>query len=246
MWVYLSCDPKNRWVIYDYSDSRSANVVNARLNQFAGILQNDGYSGYNDQRARKGVINVGCFAHCRRKFVGVVQSSDGKKQGKAHIILKIIAQLYEIENESKELSHRERYELRQSKSKPLLNELSAMLENTKDKAPPKNKLGMAIQYALNQWPYLSAYVDHGEVEIDNNWVENKVRPFALGRKNWLFVGNQRGADAGALFYSLIETCRLNEVNPKIYLNKLFELMPQVRRGEKNVKELLPQYLKSSL
>lgn len=101
-----------------------------------------------------------------------------------------------------------------------------MLENAKTKAPPKNKLGQAIQYALNQWQYLSEYIQHSEVEIDNNWVENNVRPFALGRKNCLFVGNQRGANARALFYSLIETCVMNDVNPRTYLRKLFELAPE--------------------
>lgn len=93
---------------------------------------------------------------------------------------------------------------------------------------------------------ISEYIHQGEVEIDNNGVENKVRPFALGRKNCLFVGNQRDANAGALFYSLIETCVMNDVNPRTYLRKLFELAPEVRRGERKAKELLPQYLKTSL
>lgn len=246
MWVYLSCDPDNPFVVYDYSESRSADVVNARLKNFVGILQNDGYSGYNDQRARKDVINVGCFAHCRREFIEVIKTSDRAKQGRAHLILKIIGGLYEVEREAKAMNHKERYELRQEKSKPLLEELYAMLQNGKSKAPPKNKLGQAIQYALNQWPYLLEYIHHGEVEIDNNWVENKVRPFALGRKNWLFVGNQRGADIGALFYSLIETCVMNDINPRTYMRKLFELAPEVRRGERKAEELLPQYLKTSL
>jgi hypothetical protein len=246
MWVYLSCDPENRYVLFEYSDSRGSHVVNTRLEKFEGILQNDGYSGYNDLRAKKNVTNVGCFAHCRRKFTDVIKASSDGAQGRAHIILNIIGRLYAVEREAKEMSQKERYELRQAKAKPILEELHNMLKNAKPKTPPKSKLGMAIQYALNQWSYLSEYINHGEVEIDNNWVENKIRPFALGRKNWLFVGNQRGADAAALFYSLIETCKLNDVNPKTYLRKLFELAPQVRRGELSAKELLPQFLKSSL
>ena len=246
MWVYLSCDPENRYVLFEYSDSRGSHVVNTRLEKFEGILQNDGYSGYNDLRAQKNVTNVGCFAHCRRKFTDVIKASGDGKQGRAHIILNVIGRLYAVEREAKEMSHKERYELRQAKAKPILEELHNMLKNAKPKTPPKSKLGMGIQYALNQWSYLSEYINHGEVEIDNNWVENKIRPFALGRKNWLFVGNQRGADAAALFYSLIETCKLNDVNPKTYCRKLFELAPQARRGELSAKELLPQFLKSSL
>ena len=93
MWVYLSCDPENRYVLYEYSDSRSSQVVNARLKNFQGILQTDGYSGYNEQRARENVINIGCFAHCRRKFIEVIKASDGKNQGRAHIIIKIMVPL---------------------------------------------------------------------------------------------------------------------------------------------------------
>jgi len=245
MWVYHGCDQDNRFVLYEYNGSRSARVVNNRLTKFSGILQNDGYSGYNDQRARNSVVNVGCFAHCRRKFVDVVKISAGKV-GRAHTAVATIAKLYKIENEAKGMSHQERYQLRQERAKPILDAFYIWLKEALPRVPPKSNLGKAVGYAINQWSYLYEYVNHGEVEIDNNWVENKIRPFALGRKNWMFVGNQRGADAAALFYSLIETCKLNDIEPRTYLMKLFELAPAARRQEINAKDLLPQALKSSL
>ncbi len=244
MWVYHSCDPDNRFVLYDYNESRGAQVVDARLQQFSGILQNDGYSGYNSQRNRDGVVNVGCMAHCRRKFVDVIKVS-GNKAGSAQVAMSYITKLYNIEREAKEISHEERRVLRQQKAKPILEQFHNWLTKTHPKTPPKSKLGVAISYALNQWPYLSEYAHHGEVEIDNNWVENKIRPFALGRKNWLFVGNQRGADAAAFFYSLIETCKLNDIEPRAYLAKLFERACEVRRNEVTVESLLPQNLKEN-
>lgn len=245
MWVYHSCDLENRFVLFEYNTSRSARVVNNRLHNFNGILQSDGYSGYNDQRARKGVVNVGCFAHCRRKFADVVKASSSKA-GRAHIAVNTIGKLYKIERDAKEMSHKERYQLRQERAKPILDKFYAWLKEALPKTLPKSNIGKAISYAINQWRYLSEYVNHGEVEIDNNLVENKIRPFALGRKNWMFVGNKRGADAAAMFYSLIETCKLNDIEPRSYLMKLFELAPKVRRGELNAKDVLPQALKSSL
>jgi len=245
MWVYHSCDPGSRFVLFDYNDSRSAQVVNKRLLKFSGILQTDGYSGYNDQRARKEVVNVGCFAHCRRKFAEVLQASPGKT-GKAHVAVTTIGKLYQIEREAKDLSHDQRYTLRQAQAKPILKKFYDWLIASKPQVPGQSKLGKAVNYALNQWDYLYEYIHHGEVEIDNNQVENKIRPFALGRKNWMFVGNPRGAGAAGLFYSLIETCKLNDIEPRMYLMKVFEMAPMMRRGEVDAKELLPHILKPSL
>lgn len=241
MWVYHSCDQDNRFVVFEYNSSRGAHVVDNRLKSFSGILQSDGYSGYNTQRARSNIINVGCFAHCRRKFAEVVKASTGKT-GKAHNAIAMIGKLYRIEQEAKDLSHEQRYELRQAKATPIVDGFYTWLEKIAPKTPPQSKIGKAVSYALNQWRYLSEYVHHGEVAIDNNQVENQIRPFALGRKNWLFVGNQRGADAAALFYSLIETCKLNDIEPRKYLTKLFEDLPKVRRGEIDAKALLPQHI----
>jgi transposase len=113
-------------------------------------------------------------------------------------------------------------------------------------APPTSELGKAIGYALNQWEYLTRYIEYGETEIDNNLVENQIRPFALGRKNWLFIGNERAAQTAAFFYSLIQTCRINKIDPRKYLIYALGKTHQMRRGEINPRDLLPQYIEKSL
>lgn len=241
MWCYHSCDPNNRFVLFAYADSRASQVPEKHLADYKGILQTDGYSGYNSFRASESVINIGCFAHCRRKFVDVVKIS-GNKTGKAHQAVSDIGKLYEIERNIKELSVEERKAIRQEKAKPILDKFNKWLRDALEKTPPKSKLGQAIGYALNQWDYLYEYINHGEVDIDNNGVENKIRPFALGRKNWLFVGNQRGADAAALYYSLIQTCKLHDISPRAYLKYVLGHTDALRRKEIDAKELLPQFI----
>jgi len=176
MWCYFSIDPKKRQVMYEYHVSRGAEVVNNRIAEVKGVVQSDGYSGYNGLRECEDIISAGCFAHCRRKFVDVIKISNSKR-GKAHDAIEIIGALYEIEREAKEmqLSPAERKVLRQEKAKPILDKFTSWLTASYPKVPPKSKLGGAIKYALNQWSYLTEYINHGEVEIDNNWVENKIR-----------------------------------------------------------------------
>ena len=240
MWCYLSCDPGNRYVLFAYDDSRSKEVPLKHLKDFnEGKLQTDGYSGFNEVRLKPGIIGFGCFAHCRRKFVDVIKIS-GNKIGKAHEAVKIIGDLYNIEREAEKLSFDERYMLRQQKAKPILELLHNWLKESSAKVGSKSKLSQAIQYALNQWDLLSAYVDHGDVQIDNNGVENQIRPFALGRRNWLFVGNHRGAEAAALFYSLIQTCKLNNIEPRKYFNAILNHVHDMRQGKIKPRDLLPQ------
>jgi transposase len=239
MWCYRSCDLKKRYVIFSYNESRSGKVPSKHLKDFKGILQTDGYSGFNELRIKPGIINIGCFAHCRRKFFEVIKVS-GNARGKANEAVKIIEKLYEIEREAKGLSFTEKYAMRQEKSKPILEGFNQLLKSSVDKVGEKSKLSQAIHYALNQWEYLSAYINHGEVETDNNWVENQIRPFALGRKNWLFVGNQKVADAAALFYSLIQTCILNEIEPRKYYNYLLKHVKEMRIGTIRGQDFFPQ------
>jgi transposase len=244
MWCYLSCDPNNRFVLFAYDDSRGSHAVNDHLGSFTGLLQTDGYSGYNNLREKEDIVSFGCFAHCRRKFVDAQKVSDNKS-GKAQYAIELIRKLYKIEEEAVSLTFTDRKLLRQKDAKPLLYEFHKWLEESSLRVGKKSKLADAINYALNQWKYLSAYIDHGEVEIDNNWVENQIRPFALGRKNWLFVGNQRGADAAAMFYSLIQTCKLNDIPPGQYLTYLLGKVEAMRKGTIDVKSLLPQFVDKS-
>jgi transposase len=113
-------------------------------------------------------------------------------------------------------------------------------------APPNSALGKAVQYAINQWKYLSNYVDYGEVEISNCWVENQIRPFAVGRKNWLFVGNEQSANKSALLYSLIQSCKLNQIDPRKYLEYVLNQAAKMRRKEIDPARLLPHHIDKSL
>jgi transposase len=244
MWVYHSCVPENRFVIFEYDDSRGGAVVNNTLENYRGILQSDGYSGYNSMRIKEGIIHLGCWAHCRRKFVEVVKLTN--KTGTAHEMVGLIGKLYQIEGMAKEekLTFTERQKLRQEKSKPILEKIHKCI--TKVKPPPQSAIGRAITYALNQWEYLERYIDYGAAEIDNNWVENQIRPFALGRKNWLFAGNKDAANTAAFFYSIIQTCKLNNIEPHKYLTYVLNQVHKMRRREIDPKILLPQFIDKNL
>ncbi|NOR68848.1 MAG: IS66 family transposase [Methylomarinum sp.] len=236
MWCYHGCNPQNRFILFEYNDSRSGKVVSDNLKDYQGILQTDGYSGYNSLRAREDIISLGCWAHCRRKFADVVKISS--KAGKAHEVMKWITKLYQIESASREqkLSFAERRKLRQEQAPIVLQKIYDLI--TKSSPPTKSALGKAITYALNQWKHLIKYIDYGEAEIDNNWVENQIRPFALGRKNWLFLGNERSANIAAFFYSLIQTCILNGIDSRKYLNYVLNQTGKMRRNEIDLTSLL--------
>lgn len=243
-WGYHGCDPGNRFVLFEYSASRSASVPNATLKDFMGILQTDGYSGYNDLRAKSSVISVGCWDHARRKFTDVVKVADKNKNGKAAQLLAPINRLYEIEREAKEMSFAERKAYRHEETKPVLDFIYE--EIMKIDAPPKSLLGVAITYAKNQWRYLIKYIDYGEVPISNCWMENQVRPFALGRRNWLFTGTPESANKAALLYSLIQTCRMNGIDPRKYLEYVLHMSNAMRRGDISPTSLLPQFIDKSI
>ena len=243
MWAYNSCVPTNRFILFEYNDSRKGEVVNKSLENYRGILQTDGYSGYNKLRNKEEVISVGCWAHCRRKFIDVIKLSS--KTGTAHEIVGLIRKLYQIEDEARKskLDFNDRKELRQT-AKPILEKIHTCL--IKAHPPPDSALGRAIKYGLNQWEYLTKYINYGQVEIDNNWVENQIRPFALGRKNWLFTGNELAAQNAAFFYSLIQTCRLNNIDPRKYLIYVLNKAGAMRRKEIDPKILLPQFIDKNL
>jgi transposase len=243
-WGYHSCDPGNRFILFEYSPSRSAQVPNNTLKEFAGILQTDGYSGYNDLRAKPAIINVGCWDHCRRKFTDIIKVADKEKKGKAAQLLLPINRLYEIEREAKEISFSERKIYRKEKSKPVLDFIWE--EASKIQAPPKSLLGLAITYLINQWPYLIEYTNHGEVPISNIWIENQIRPFALGRRNWLFTGTPESANKAALLYSLIQSCIMNNINTRAYLEYVLNQAHAMRRGDILPTLLLPQFIDKSI
>ncbi len=246
MWVFCGGPLHAPTVLYQYHPTRSGSVVRDMLEDYLGFVQSDGYSGYDQLSRNPNIIHLGCLTHARRKFVEVNKGrkkSRGKKkasQGLADEALEFIGALYHIERHAREteFSYDQIQALRQEKAKPILDRLKIWLDTHHPSVPPKSLLGKAIQYALNQWERLIVYIDAGFLKPDNNVAENAIRPFVLGRKNWLFAGAPKGADASATFFSLIETAKTNGLEPYAYLRYLFEKLP-LAQGEADYLKLLP-------
>jgi len=238
MWVMKGGPPDRRAVLYDYATSRSKEVPDKLLAGFAGYLQTDGYAGYNQVLAREGLIGFGCWAHARRKFVDAQKALPKAKQNKGSKVQQALAwigKLYQIERAISKLPPEERQQRRQKDSAAVLAQFKTWLD--KQSVPPKSLLGKAIAYTLSQWPRLVIYLDDERLNIDNNGVENAIRPFAVGRKNWLFADSQSGAVASANLYSLLETVRANEFNDYAYLKHVLTELPALK-GQA-VDQLLP-------
>lgn len=220
MWVYMTGNSPTPAVVYDYQESRKGECAKEFLKGFQGVLQTDGYSGYHCVTEQSGIRSQGCFAHARRKFQDVWQVA--QKEGIASKALEVIGTLYDIEDQIKDLTADEKQQIRGEQAQPILDAFQGWLLEIKPKVQAKGLLDKAIQYTLNQWDSLTYYVHNGAVSIDNNAAERHIRPFAIGRKNWLFMGSPDGANAAAGLYSLIETAKLNDVNPEGYLKFVLE------------------------
>jgi transposase len=181
-WLFMPGEQHNPYIVFEYHPTRSGEVANEFFKNFTGYLQCDGYSGYNSLQLKDSVTVVGCLAHVRRKFVDIIKNT--KKPGKVVEAIRFMQQLYQIERQAKEMHPIERKYFRELRAKPILKSFKYWLAATKKVAPPKSALGIAIGYALNQWEYLTNYLKDGRVSICNNWAENQIRPFVLGRKNW--------------------------------------------------------------
>jgi len=228
MWVFRRGDPDRPILIYQYHPTRAGDAANAFLRDFAGTVQTDGYAGYNFLDTKKAIRHIGCWAHARRKFTDVTKALGKKrKTGAADKALRYIRKLYGIEKKIRngDYSAEQIYEIRQAESKPLLDDFEAWLKKKKLQTPPKGLLGKAVAYTLNQWHRLVGYIEDGHLSIDNNMAENSIRPFVVGRKNWLFSGTPEGAEASALLYSLIETAKANTLEPYAYLRYIFDKLP---------------------
>ena len=224
-------------VLYDYSPTRSSVVPNDLLRGFEGYLQVDGYDGYAPFcRENPNVERLGCMDHSRRKFVDAFSTSNGKNIGKKALIY--FKKLYKIEEKIEKLSPDEKYTVRQQESKPLLEEIKKWLDEISPQVTPQSVSGKAINYTLNEWTYLEKYIEDGNLRISNILVENAIRPFALGRKNWLFSTSVEGANASAMYYSLIETAKANEIGPFDYFNKILDKLPFAKTAD-DYEQLLP-------
>lgn len=231
-WVYHS--PLKRMVVFDYQRGRNKEAPRKILGDFEGYLQTDGYASYTQYHNKQGVTHLACWAHARRYFD---QAKDQDKI-RSEFVLEEIQKLYAIEHEFKESSVIERKEKRLEKSLPIINGLGKWIGEQNKEVLPKSPIGKAFMYCINLWDSLQNYLYNGELLIDNNPIENTIRPNALGRKNYLFAGSDEGAKRSAMFYTFTGNCKLHGVDPMAWLkevlsriadhrvNKLYELFPQ--------------------
>ena len=240
MWCYRNHE-KNPTIVFDYEETRGGYHAAKFLQEFKGYLQTDAYSGYYWARDHESIISVGCNAHARRPFAELAKLSKG---GLASDALKFYAKLYAVEKEARErnLSPSDRYQFRLNTAPPIWDAFKKWLEHHLAKTSEQGKIGKAIRYCLKHWTELTNYLLDGRIEIDNNLIENAIRPFALGRKNWLFMGSPSGAKAGALFYSLIETCKTNNIEPYQYFCGMLHRI-RFCKSEEDYRNLLPQFMK---
>jgi transposase len=247
MWVFRGGPPDKPVVVFRYSPTRSGEVPREVLAGYSGYCQTDAFSGYNAlEVANPGIRMVGCFFHTRRNFVKIIDArpkATRNKPGSAEVALEYIGQLYKIEKiaRQRELSPDQVVALRQEQAVPVLEEFKALIDMRIGQTPPQGLLGKALSYAFTQWPKLIRYIENGHITPDNNVAENDLRPFVVGRKNWLFSGHPNGAHAAATLYSLIETAKACGLDPYQCLRFLFEKLPYAQT-EQDYRSLLPQNL----
>jgi len=211
-WVYFG-DEAHRFTVFDYTPNRKRDGPAAFLEDYCGYLQADAFAGYDGIYATKLVTEVACWAHARRKFVDC-QKSDPQR---AYVMVAMVRLLYDVEAEAKHLDAQARAKLRQEKSLPILEKIKAWLDQEQAKVLPKSPIGEAMNYCLNNWEALRRYTEDGDLDIDNNAAENAIRMLALGRKNWLFYGSDRGGRTGAILSSFIASCKRHRLDPFAYL-----------------------------
>jgi transposase len=241
MWVQRGGPPDKPVLLFDYDPSRSGAVPLRLLEGYRGFVQCDGYEGYGAVGKRVDITLVGCWAHARRKFDEAIkaQGKKGKaKAGRATKGLSYIQKLYRIEKLAREMSADERYRLRQEQAVPLLDDIRTWLNKSLPEVPPQSAVGRALHYLHGQWEKLARYTEDGRLDIDNNAAERAIRPFVIGRNNWLFSDTVRGAEASARLYSLIATAKANSHEPYRYLCHVFKELPGVTSVQ-DIEALLP-------
>ena len=239
-WVYHT--PPKKMVVFDYQPGRDKNAPRSMLEEFKGYLQTDGYQAYAQYGSKKDVTHLACWAHARRYF----HDAKDQDKGRAEHALQRIQELYAIEREATDMLAEDRKKLRLEKALPIINDLGKWIATENKAVLPKSLIGKAFAYSINLWDHLQHYLHNGLLLIDNNLIENSIRPNALGRKNYLFAGSHEGARRTAMFYSFTGTCKMQGVEPMAWLttvlgkiadhpvNKLFELFP----GNLNIPEKL--------
>lgn len=227
LWLMASFG-KQPITLYHYQPTRSQTVPHQLLSPSIKALMVDGYSGYQLACQQHNIQRLGCWAHARRKFVEAQKLQPKGKTGKPNQALAFIQKLYLIEKKTKADPPDKRLEIRQQQAKPIIDKLQQWLQKSLPQTPPKTALGKALQYLHNQWHCLTAYLNDGSYPMDNNLAENAIRPFVIGRKNWLFANSTAGATASANLYSLIQTAKANQLNPYEYLRHVFTALPKAQ------------------
>ncbi|MGB5446158.1 MAG: IS66 family transposase [Psychromonas sp.] len=237
MWVGVAGAIGQRVILFDYSPSRAGHVPVQLLDGFDGYLVTDDYSGYNAACKKGNITRVGCWAHARRKFDEALKVQK-KKSGKAQVAINYIAKLYRIETSINALPAEQKQQARQDKSSPIIEEMQVWLETSLTQVNVTSKLGIALRYLNNNWVRLTRFLEDGIIPLDNNAAENAIRPFVVGRKNWLHSNSVKGANASAAIYSMIETAKANELEPYAYLSYIIKELPLVETIEQ-FESLLP-------
>ena len=240
LWVYTRDDrpwggPDPPAAVYFYSSDRKAERPASHLEGFKGVLQVDGYAGFERLTARGGIVLAACWAHTRRKFFDMHEATGSPIAAEA---LRRIAELYAIEKSIRGRGAEERRSVRNTYSRPLVEAMKPWLKTQLGRIPGRGGLAEAIRYALSRWPALCRFLDDGRIELDNNSVERAIRPVALGRKNHLFAGSDDGAERWATVCSLIASAKLNEVEPFTYLKDVLQRMTEGHPMSR-LDELLP-------
>jgi hypothetical protein len=239
LWAYVRDDRPSGGtdppaVVYRYSPDRRAERPREHLKSFSGILQADAYGGFAPLYAQGRIIEAACWAHARRKYYEVYVADRSPTAAQA---LKWIGELYEIEREIRGHRPEDRRAVRGARSAPVLEELRVGLSSTLRTLSAKSPLAAAIQYSLSRWVALTRYLEDGRIEIDNNPAERAIRALVLGRRNYLFAGSDAGGDTAARLYSLVGSCRLNGIDPHLYLRYVLECIATYPINR--IDELLP-------
>ncbi len=246
LWALRGGTREHPLLYYEYAPTRSGEVAKWLLEGFEGYLQTDGYKGYDGFDESIGIVHVGCFAHARRKFDEALRgqggegkkAKPGKKASLARQGLRRINTLYKIERSYGSASRAERTRIRAEKLGPKIEELREWTLASKDRVSPESLTGKAMGYLDNQWPKLVRVLEDERIPLDTNAVERAIRPFVIGRRNWMFADTPSGATASARLYSLVETAKANGIEPWAYLNHLFEKLPEAT-GPEDIEALLP-------
>jgi len=234
IWAYATTRTAQiQGVVYEFQPSRSGKACRDFLTDWQGQLVCDDYSGYKASFAG-GITEVGCWAHARRKFFELTERGDSPIAEQA---LQMIGLLYDVERDIAEKPPDERQRIREARSRPIVEKFREWLIHQRSALTDGTRTARAIDYSLKRWDALTRYLDDGDVPIDNNWIENQIRPWALGRKNWLFAGSQRSGQRAANVMSLIQSAKINGLDPQAYLRDVLERLPTTKYSD--IESLLP-------